>query len=91
MSVPTPPVLGVVSHAGAMLLVDAIRTAGIDRALSVTLEPWRKPTAVGEPAKILLDVAVSLAVGGDCLTDVAVLRGARSCSAALLPTRRCRD
>ena len=38
--------------------------------------PWRKPTAVHDPAKILLDLAVSLAVGGDCLADVAVLRAA---------------
>jgi hypothetical protein len=67
---------GVVSHAGAVLLVDTIGAAGMDRALSAALEPWRRPTAVHDPAKILLDVAVSLALGGDCLADVAVLRGA---------------
>lgn len=67
---------GVVSHAGAVLLVDTIGAAGLDRALSAVLGPWRKPTAVHDPAKILLDLAVSLAVGGDCLADVAVLRGA---------------
>jgi hypothetical protein len=67
---------GVVSHAGAVLLTDTVRAAGLDRALSVALERWRKPTAVHDPAKILLDLAVSLAVGGDCLADVAVLRGA---------------
>jgi hypothetical protein len=67
---------GVVSHAGAVLLVDTIGAAGLDRALSAGLEPWRKPTAVHDPAKILLDVAVSLALGGDCLADVAALRGA---------------
>ena len=67
---------GVVSHAGAVLLVDTIGAAGLGRALSVALEPWRKPAAVHDPAKILLDVAVSLALGGDCLADIAVLRGA---------------
>jgi hypothetical protein len=66
----------VVSHAGAVLLVDTVRAAGIDRALSVALERWRKPTAVHDPAKILLDVAVSLAVGGDCLADIAMVRAA---------------
>jgi hypothetical protein len=66
----------VVSHAGAVLLTDTVRAAGLDRALSVALERWRKPTAVHDPAKILLDLAVSLAVGGDCLADVAVLRAA---------------
>jgi hypothetical protein len=67
---------GVVSHAGAVLLVDTVRAAGLDRALSVALERWRRPTAVHDPAKILLDLAVSLALGGDCLADVAVLRAA---------------
>jgi hypothetical protein len=66
----------VVSHAGAVLLVDTIGAAGLDRALSAALEPWRKPTAIHDPAKILLDLAVSLALGGDCLADVAALRGA---------------
>ena len=65
---------GVVSQAGAVLLVDTIRAAGLDRALSVALSPWRAPTAVHDPAKILLDLAVSLALGGDCPADIATLR-----------------
>ena len=36
--------------------------------------PWRKPRAVHDPGKILLDVALAVALGGDCLADVAVLR-----------------
>jgi hypothetical protein len=67
---------GVVSQAGAVLLVDTIHAAGIDQRLSAALEGWRRPTAVHDPAKILLDLAVSLAVGGDCLADVAALREA---------------
>ena len=67
---------GVVSHAGAVLLIDTVRAAGLDRALSAALEPWRKPTAVHDPAKVLLDVAFSLALGGDCLADIAMLRAA---------------
>jgi hypothetical protein len=67
---------GVVSQAGAVLLVDTIAAPGVDRSLSAALEPWRRPTAVHEPAKVLLDLAVSLAVGGDCLADVATLREA---------------
>jgi hypothetical protein len=67
---------GVVSQAGAVLLIDTARAVGLDRALSRTLQPWRRPTAVHDPAKILCDLAVSLALGGDCLADVAVLRDA---------------
>ena len=33
-----------------------------------------EPTAVHDPAKIVLDLAVTLALGGDCLADIALLR-----------------
>jgi hypothetical protein len=64
----------VVSHAGTVLLTDTISTVGLDHALSVALAPWRPRLAVHDPAKVLLDLALGLAVGGDCLADVAVLR-----------------
>lgn len=64
----------IVSQAGAVGLVETVRVAGLDRALSAALEPWRKPNARHDPGKILTDLALSLAVGGDCLADVAVLR-----------------
>ena len=67
---------GVVSHGGAVLLLETIRAAGLDRGLSRALAPWKRPTAVHDPAKIVCDLAVSLAVGGDCLADIAVLREA---------------
>ncbi|WP_433599212.1 IS1380 family transposase [Nocardia sp. CA-135953] len=64
---------GVVSHAGAVLLRTAEKT-GLIRGLSGQLVPWRKPMAIHDPGKIVLDLAVSLAVGGDCASDVALLR-----------------
>jgi hypothetical protein len=63
-----------VAQAGGVVLVETIRTAGIDRGLATALRPWRKPLAVHDPGKIVLDLAVALALGGDCLADVAVLR-----------------
>jgi len=63
-----------VSHAGAVALVETARAAGLDRGLARALSPWRKPTAVHDPGKIVLDLAVALAVGGTCLADIAVLR-----------------
>jgi hypothetical protein len=65
---------GVVSQAGAVLLVETARKTGLDAAMSAALEPWRKPRAVHDPGKILLDVALAVALGGDCLADVALLR-----------------
>ncbi|XUZ28777.1 IS1380 family transposase [Streptomyces sp. RMIT01] len=64
----------VVSQAGAVLLVETVRKAGLDQAMSTTLAPWRKQRAVHDPGKILLDVALAVALGGDCLADVGMLR-----------------
>ena len=43
-----------VSQAGGVALVEAVRAAGLDGALSTALAPWRKPMAVHDPAKVLL-------------------------------------
>jgi Transposase DDE domain group 1 len=67
---------GVVAHAGGALLTAAIGRVGLDEALSAALVPWRKWHAVHDPAKVVLDLAVALALGGDCLADIAVLRSA---------------
>ena len=65
---------GVVSQAGGLLLTEAVRAAGLDAELSRALAPWRKRLARHDPAKVVIDLAVALALGGDCLADVAVLR-----------------
>ena len=65
---------GVASRAGGMLPVEAVRVSGIDRALSAGLVGWRKSLAVHDPAKVVLDVAVGLALSGDGLADIALLR-----------------
>ncbi|GAA4148660.1 IS1380 family transposase [Streptomyces griseoincarnatus] len=64
----------VVSQAGAVLLVETVRKSGLDQAISEALSPWRKPRAVHDPGKVLLDVALAVASGGDCLADVGMLR-----------------
>lgn len=64
----------VVSQAGSVLLVETVRKAGLDTAISAVLTPWRKARAVHDPGKILLDVALAVALGGDCLADVGMLR-----------------
>ncbi|QMU73065.1 IS1380 family transposase [Streptacidiphilus sp. P02-A3a] len=64
----------VVSQAGGVLLVETVRKSGLDTAISAALAPWRKQRAVHDPGKVLLDLALAVALGGDCLSDVAVLR-----------------
>jgi Transposase DDE domain group 1 len=65
---------GLVSQAGASLLLEAARVTGLGRGLSDGLSRWRAPRAVHDPGKIVTDLVVALALGGDCLADIAVLR-----------------
>jgi hypothetical protein len=61
-------------QAGGVLLTETIRVSGLGAGLSAALGRWRKPTAVHDPAKIMLDLALTLALSGDCLADIAVVR-----------------
>jgi Transposase DDE domain group 1 len=52
-----------VSQAGGVALVETVRAAGLDRALSMALARWRKPTARHDPGKVITDLAIALALG----------------------------
>jgi hypothetical protein len=65
---------GLVSQAGMLLLAEAAQVTGLGQGLAGGLARWRAPRAVHEPGKILADLVMTLALGGDCLADVAVLR-----------------
>jgi hypothetical protein len=65
---------GLVSQAGAVLLWETLEVTGLGRELSAALEQWRAPRAVHDPGKIVADLAAAVALGGDCLADIAVLR-----------------
>jgi Transposase DDE domain group 1 len=61
---------GVVGHAGAALLGELADRLGLTRALG-----WRDPGGRRhQDAAVLRDLAVMLADGGDCLSDLAALR-----------------
>lgn len=64
----------VVSQAGGLVLTETIRAVGLDRALARGLARWRLPLAVHDPGKVIADLAVTLALGGDCLADIALVR-----------------
>ena len=65
---------GLVCQAGGLMLVETLRVSGLGKGLSEGLQAWRRPRALHDPGKILTDLAVTLALGGDCLADLAVLR-----------------
>ncbi len=64
----------VVSQAGAGLLLRTVEATGLTGVLSEKLSPWRRPGAVHDPGKVVSDLAVMLALGGDCVSDLALLR-----------------
>jgi hypothetical protein len=63
-----------VSQAGSVLLWETLRVTGLGRVLSQNLARWRAPRAVHDPGKVIADLAAAVALGGDCLADIAVLR-----------------
>jgi len=54
--------------------VETARRSGLAKLLSRLLGPWRGPLATHDPGKIVLDLAVAVALGGDAACDIAVLR-----------------
>lgn len=65
---------GAVAQAGGVLLTEVAEVTGLTSGLKAGLRRWRKPTATHDPGKILSDLALSLALGGDCLADLGLLR-----------------
>lgn len=63
-----------VGQAGGVLLTRTADVTGLSGALREALATWRKPLARHDPAKVVLDLAISLALGGDCLADAALMR-----------------
>jgi Transposase DDE domain group 1 len=63
-----------VSQAGALLLTETARITGLAAGLSGGLVRWRPSRAVHDPGTTVLDLAVAVALGGDCLADAGVLR-----------------
>jgi hypothetical protein len=65
---------GVVSHAGAHLLAELADRIGLTASLSEAMAPTRERRSAHDPGVVLRDVIVAVADGGDCVTDLGVLR-----------------
>lgn len=66
---------GLVSHAGAALLIELADRAGLTNGLSAALVDTRERCSAHDRGRVLRDVAVMLADGGDCVTDLAAYEG----------------
>ncbi len=67
--------VGLVSHAGVALLVELADRVGLTGALSDALAGTRERRSAHDPGRVVRDVAVMLADGGDCVTDIDAYRG----------------
>ncbi|MQA76570.1 MAG: IS1380 family transposase [Solirubrobacterales bacterium] len=65
---------GLVSHTGACLLSELADRIGLTKALSEAMAPTRERPSAHDPGRVVRDLAVMLADGGDCLADLGALR-----------------
>jgi hypothetical protein len=70
----TPDGEGLVSHAGSALLAQVADKTGLTRALSGALAGLRQRRGGHDPGRVVRDLAVMLADGGDCLADLRAVR-----------------
>jgi hypothetical protein len=65
---------GLVSHAGAALLVQIAERTGLTRALSAALAGLKQRARGHDPGVVVRDLAVMLADGGECICDLGATR-----------------
>ncbi len=64
----------VVSHAGSAMLVGLADRLGLTDGLGEAMAPTRQRPSAHDPGRVLRDLAVMLADGGDCLADLGAIR-----------------
>ena len=64
---------GVVSHAGSRLLAELADRVTLTGELSKALAGVARARAVHDPGRVLVDLAVAVADGAQCISDIAVL------------------
>jgi hypothetical protein len=65
---------GLVSHAGSALLGQVADKLGLTRALSTRLGVIKQRRRGHDPGRVIRDLAVMLADGGECVSDLAAVR-----------------
>ena len=61
---------GLVSHAGSVLLAQVADRTGLTGALSLRLVLMKERRSGHDPGRVIRDLAVMLADGGECLSDL---------------------
>src|SRR3954453_16542519 len=65
---------GLVSHTGSALLAQAADKLGLTKALSRRLAALKQRRRGHDPGRVIRDLAVMLADGGECVSDLAAVR-----------------
>jgi Transposase DDE domain group 1 len=65
---------GLVSHAGSALLARVADKLGLTRALSLRLAGIKRRRRGHDPGRVIRDLAVMLADGGECVADLGGVR-----------------
>lgn len=65
---------GLVSHAGTALLARVADKLGLTNGLSVRLGPIKQRRRGHDPGRVIRDLAVMLADGGECVSDLGAVR-----------------
>jgi hypothetical protein len=65
---------GLVSHAGSALLAQTAETLGLTRALSLSLASLKQRRRGHDPGRVIRDLVVMLADGGECVSDLGTVR-----------------
>jgi DDE family transposase len=65
---------GLVSHAGSALLAQVADKVGLTNALSLRLAGIKQRRRGHDPGRVIRDVAVTLADGGECVADLGAIR-----------------
>jgi len=78
---------GIVSHAGARLLAELADRVGLTAGLSAAMAPTRERPSAHDPGVVLRALIVAIADGGDCVTDLGVLRDQEALFGAIASER----
>jgi hypothetical protein len=65
---------GLVSHAGSALLAQVADKLGVTRVLSLRLAVLKQRRRGHDPGRVIRDLAVMLADGGECVSDLGAVR-----------------
>ncbi len=65
---------GLVSQAGSVLLARVVDKVGVTRALSTQLGGLQRRAGSHDRGRVIRDLAMMLADGGDCLADLGAVR-----------------